>query len=215
MHGNTKDLTNQKFERLTIIRRDFNKKRIYWICDCECGTKNLSIRGDLLRLGNTKSCGCLQKEKAKEAGKLNRKYEEGIIKSSEYYAWSGMIQRCTNSNSESFHNYGKRGITVFNMWTGKAGFKEFYNYIGSKPDETYSLDRVNVNGNYEPGNVRWASPDVQNQNKRITVIQSLEEANIIRKEFSTGEFTLSEIAEKYNCAISTIGRVIQNKTWTI
>lgn len=76
-----------------------------------------------------------------------------------------MNQRCRNKNHKSYEDYGGRGILVFFMWIGKGGFEEFLNDVGKRPSREYTLDRINGDGNYEPGNVRWATKSVQNSNK--------------------------------------------------
>lgn len=88
-----------------------------------------------------------------------------MSRTAEYRAWEGMIQRCTNPNNAAYEDYGGRGITVFPLWI--HDFLAFYEYMGPKPYPEYSLDRIDVDGNYEPGNLRWATLYVQRRNRRI------------------------------------------------
>lgn len=95
-----------------------------------------------------------------------------------YNAWSGMIQRCENHNHVSFEDYGGRGITVCKRW--KESFENFLSDVGERPSKGVSLDRVDNNGNYEPGNVRWATPTEQQLNRRRYVsIRQFSEREII------------------------------------
>lgn len=94
----------------------------------------------------------------------NGRQHHGMSKTPEYKAWAGMLDRCHCPNNQAYHWYGARGIEVCDEW--KSNFRAFYDYIGPKPTPLHSLDRINVNGNYEPGNVRWATPLEQVKNRR-------------------------------------------------
>lgn len=96
--------------------------------------------------------------------KLNHR-KHGMWQSPEYSSWSGMKDRCSNPNNPRYKHYGGRGIKVYDEW--KESFSAFYSYIGTKPTAEHSLDRIDVDGNYEPGNVRWATPQEQSYNKRL------------------------------------------------
>ena len=85
--------------------------------------------------------------------------------SATYVSWLMMNQRCRNKNVKSYEDYGGRGIMVFFMWVGKGGFEEFLNDVGKRPSRKHTLDRIDPNGHYEPGNVRWATRSMQNSNK--------------------------------------------------
>ena len=82
-----------------------------------------------------------------------------------YVSWLMMNQRCSNKNKADYENYGGRGIRVYFGWVGRGGFQEFLKDVGKRPSRKYTLDRINPDGDYEPGNVRWASKSVQNSNK--------------------------------------------------
>lgn len=129
----------------------------YVACCCECGTKReVNIKN--LKSGISTSCGC---RRSKQLAERNRKH--GLRFSKEWRAWQSMKNRCYNSKVVGYPNYGGRGITVYQEWIDNFG--KFYAYIGKAPDG-HTLDRIDTNGNYEPGNVRWASHKQQASNKR-------------------------------------------------
>ena len=153
--------TGHIFGRLIVIsddRWDENGRRIVKV-KCECG-KVFDSLFDSLRSGNTKSCGCLHKDKVRE-----RLLKHGLARSPEYRAWSDMWQRCTNPKCKNYNNYGGRGIVVCSRW---QEFQVFMSDMGNRPSDAHSLERVNVNGNYEPTNCTWATASQQNFNRRPT-----------------------------------------------
>jgi len=169
------DLTGQVFGRLTAIR-DTGKRiwyshgsHIIYECLCECGSV-VEVRRHLLLCGHTRSCGCL-----KTGLKRHRKTVHGHARNGnrtpEYTSWYQMIQRCTNPNNNHYRNYGGRGISVHHTWVGQGGFERFIKYMGIKPTPKHTLDRYPDNdGNYEPGNVRWATRQEQQRNNRRNVM---------------------------------------------
>lgn len=157
-----RDLTGQVFGRLTVVQRMPAKKCggkvSYWHCLCECGNHMQATVAQLTR-GNTKSCGCLRREstgaRSTVHGATRHHRRTGAFKS---YMHAQM--RCTNPRTKGYHNYGGRGIE-FRF----TSFDQFFAELGHRPmGET--LDRINVNGHYEPGNVKWSTPSEQAQNKR-------------------------------------------------
>jgi hypothetical protein len=163
----SKDLSGQKFTRWTVIEasseRVCNKKM--WRCICECGTEGLIPTGNL-NSGKSKSCGCLDREVA--AKRMTRHgHAKGGSRSVENYTYNHMLSRCYNPLTRGYKNYGGRGIKVCDEWIGPDGFQNFLDHIGHRPEGDYSLDRINVNKDYEPGNVRWASYAVQARNRRL------------------------------------------------
>lgn len=163
-----KDFVPETFGRLTTIGPRLalpaNKKghrRWFQVCQCQCGALGLwQIK--LLRSGNTSSCGCLQKEMASI-----RQTKHGRSGSTEHSIWKGIIKRCKNENHTEYARYGGRGISVCPAWDNPSdGFQKFYAYMGPKPTPKHEIDRYpDPNGNYEPGNVRWATRKEQNRNK--------------------------------------------------
>jgi len=162
------DLTNKKFGRLTALGPvEQTKYGAKWLCACECGGKT-TVLARSLRRGATKSCGCLNRELASARNsEINKTH--GRTNTPEFRAWQGMWQRCGNVKDKNYNSYGGRGITVSEQW---RSFEPFLEFIGPRPSPDHSIDRIDVNGNYEPGNVRWAISAVQNRNKRSNLIVS-------------------------------------------
>jgi len=159
------DLTGKIFGRLTVVRRiysknlpDWKKKQPQWLCLCECG-KTVTKHGRYLRDGDTQSCGCIETE-----GLIKRNTVHGLTGTVEYSAWNSAKVRCYNPNNIKYPDYGGRGIKMCKRWL--MGFEYFLSDMGKRPSRRYSLDRINVNGNYEPSNCRWATRKQQAQNKR-------------------------------------------------
>lgn len=150
------DLTGKTFGKLKVIKRAETKSgehHVKWLCECECG-KVKSIRSQDLRTGKSQSCGC------------NIGFKHGFSRTNEYKIWVDMIARCSNPNSPIFHHYGGRGIKVCKRWL--QSFENFYSDMGDRPSIKYSLDRIDVNGDYEPSNCRWANQSIQAFNRRKT-----------------------------------------------
>ncbi|MBT2759868.1 hypothetical protein J7E85_01210 [Paenibacillus sp. ISL-20] len=165
--GKIKDLLGQRFARIKVIEfYGKNKKNgAMWLCECDCGNNKVIWGSDLIR-GQTTSCGCLNKERVKAKVTKHGHNKGGNKISSEYRAWNNMIQRCSNPKNNQYKNYGGRGITVCREWL--ESFQEFFNDMGKKPSAIYSLDRIDVNGNYGPNNCKWSTPKEQARNRRST-----------------------------------------------
>ena len=160
------DLTGQKFGRLTAVSRAGNAKNgnVRWNCICECNNTCVVDAWKLIN-SHTASCGCLNREKVIERFTLH-----GLANSKLYRIWCDIKQRCLNPNCPNYHNYGGRNISMFPNWA--ESFVEFYNYVSLLPhydDENYTLDRINNDGNYEPGNVRWIKREMQSRNTRRNI----------------------------------------------
>jgi len=136
-----------------------------WMCACECGAETI-VTTDRLNQGDTRSCGCLARDTTRELGlrfgpQIKHGHNRGHSPTPTYRSWQGMKARCSNPNDPYFHRYGGRGITVCDRW---KEFENFLSDVGVRP-EGRTLDRIDPDGNYEPGNFRWATPVEQAQNR--------------------------------------------------
>jgi len=171
------NLVGRQFSRLKVIKKATGKyypkndksRRSYWICKCSCGNKKMVIvSGTNLRTGNTKSCGCYNIEVLKN--RPPKKYERGDSSSKLYWAWNHMMQRCYKDYKNSMKDYKNRGIIVCEEWKDFLIFKKWSLLNGfDEKNKGLSLDRIDVNGNYEPSNCRWTDILVQANNKRNSI----------------------------------------------
>lgn len=152
------DITGQLFGKLTVLRRMPSiGGRVRWLCLCECGNEK-TIRIDHLKSGNTKSCGCQDVET-----KRARWTKHGRRESASYGTWCKMVERCCNTQSEAYKYYGGRGISVCDRW--RESFAAFLEDMGERP-EGFTIDRIDNNAGYFPGNCRWATHSQQMANTR-------------------------------------------------
>lgn len=155
------ELSGIRFERLLVIRRNGTAcHQSMWLCQCDCGATK-AVRGGHLTSGRIKSCGCHKDELARNRA-VHGHARRGRI-SPEWEKWSHAKQRCANPKGERYSSYGGRGIRMCDEWANS--FENFLRDMGPCPSG-YELDRIDVNGNYEPGNCRWVTSTVQANNKR-------------------------------------------------
>lgn len=158
MPGKLKDMTGRKFGRLTVLRfSHMIGKHSYWVCRCECGNSH-TTRSDSLKSGAVKSCGCLNQEA--------KVIKHGLSRTKIYHVWAAMKNRCTNPNDRNYHHYGGRGIQICDDWLNN--FETFYKWaISNGYREGLEIDRIDNEGNYEPGNCKWVSRKDQCNNRRV------------------------------------------------
>lgn len=191
-------MTGKKFNYLTVLSYAGKRNgRTTWNCLCDCG-KEVVVLGSSLKSGNTKACGCHQKD-----GWINYK-THGKSKTRIYRIWQNMKNRCSNNHDKYYKNYGGRGITVCDEWL--HNFQLFYDWSvsnGYKDDLT--LDRMNNNGNYCPENCRWASRTEQMNNMRANRIL----------EYNGEKKTMAQWAEVVGIPRYVINSRINNYGWSI
>lgn len=210
--GAGKDLSGTILGRLTIIkeaepyiRPGNGERQRQWLCQCSCG-KILVMRQCNLMRKATRSCGCYTSEIT-----TKRNTKHGKTNTSEFNIWNAMKDRCFNTNNHAYKYYGGRGITVCDRW--KDSFENFLEDMGERPSKKHSIDRFpNNNGNYEPGNCRWATMIQQGRNKRDNRLNE-EIAEQIRNANLKDRKSKKEIANKYGVGEHAIYDVLKGATW--
>lgn len=198
----------KKYGKLQIVSLDYKKQKYakngrkdgflyYFKCLCECGNYTVVNLHDLTS-HHTQSCGCYQKDQTSKSNKTH-----GLKNSPVFYIWTSMKQRCLNPNNRAYKNYGGRGITVCDEW--KDDFKAFYDWaMANGYKEKLSIDRIDVNGNYEPSNCRWATRRIQSRNTRKNIIV----------EYKDEKLCLKDLAVKYNIDYKLLHKRFK-KGWSI
>lgn len=196
------DLSGQKFGKLTAISRVYltNRYRTKWLCICECGTEK-TIYAQYLKSGHTKSCGCLV-------------VKHGLYYEKAYKIWTGIKSRCVNKKDAHYPNYGARGIAIFDEWLNNpVSFIEYVSQLENYGKDKYSLDRINNDGNYEPGNLRWATCSEQSHNTRVNKLD-WDKVNKIRELFKSGK-NKAELSRMFGVTRAWIRKIVNNKSWKI
>lgn len=204
------NLIGKTFNRLTVIDIQYYEKYKCncAICMCECGNQTIVVPAHL-KAGKVKSCGCYKKERfinRKNKGlplEKNPNFLDGRSRHPLYKTWNSMKQRCYNKNDKAYKHYGQRGIKMCNEWLDFWGFVKWVDDNGGKP-EHLTLDRIDVNGNYEPSNCRWVSMKVQCTNKTDNVYLT----------FNNKTQTISEWASELNINYRTLNNRI-NRGWSV
>jgi hypothetical protein len=191
------DITGQRFGRLAVKQfagRSRHRKAL-WECLCDCGNVTIVVGSDL-RNGRTNSCRCLHKELLKK-----RATTHGETRSPEYIIWNLMRQRCMNPNATNSHRYIGRGITICERW---SKFENFLQDMGRRPSPELTLDRINNDGNYEPGNCRWGTEEQQHNNTSKSKFLS----------FNGETLTIAQWARKLGIKYMTLYTRIISLGWT-
>ncbi len=196
-----KDITGQTFGRLTVLRQidrpaHVRGRHAYWEVQCVCGTL-AHVSGPDLIGGHTQSCGCLQRERAYAVN-----YQHGRSHTPEHSIWIKMIERCEQPRATGYRHYGGRGIRVCERW--RESFTNFLADMGPRPTPKHSIDRIDVNGHYEPGNVRWATQREQMNNTRSNRVL----------DWNGEQLTMTQWAERMNLRPGTLGFRIRSG-WSV
>lgn len=206
------DLTNKKFGKLTVLKLQEKRpltykggKRgfaYYWLCQCECGNKKI-IRQDHIIKNGTLSCGCLQKQIAREKCLQNNKTHE-LSHHKLYKIYYNIKSRCYNPKTQNYYLYGGRGIKMCKDW-----YKDFFSFytwaINNDYKEDLTIDRIDVNKDYEPNNCRWIDIKTQANNRR----------NNHYITCNNETHTIAEWAEKLKLKRGTLSARINNYNWSI
>jgi len=196
---NKNDLIGKVYGRLTVKAEGVEKKgdKRTWVCECSCGSTSIVTTSDLVT-GHTRSCGCLQKERAKEA---NKTHGYSRRRHPLYARWLGMRNRCNNPNDDYYDNYGGKGVKVCKRWDS---FTNFLEDMGECP-EGHTLDRRDNDGDYTPENCRWASPSEQSRNKSDTLWVNYQ-GNKVR---------LVELSEKFDVPFKLLYQRLYTHGWSL
>lgn len=182
------------FGRLTVVEPAENSPAgaARWRCVCVCGGETTTT-AQKLTSGHTTSCGCYARE-------VNRSH--GLYRSPEYNIYQTMIQRCTNEKDDAYSRYGGRGIKVCDRWL--ESFENFYADMGPRPSPKHTIDRKDNEGDYEPGNCKWETWDVQYRNRRQTVWY----------EFNGERLCQKDLCSKYNLDEATFAARLR-RGWSL
>lgn len=204
LRNNLEDLTGKRFGKLTVIEYAYSKNDArHWKCLCDCGNYSYPT-SYCLTGGHSKSCGCLNYEPTNTTHGLSKKTPL-------YFVWKELRHRCSNKNHKSYINYGGRGIKVCKQW---EDFKVFYDWAvenGYKEDvldngkNKWTIDRIDVNGNYEPSNCRFITNREQMRNKR----------NNVKVIFNNKEELLFDLCEKCDMPYSLVYGRIHCYNWSV
>lgn len=160
LKGQRVDIAGQRFGSLVAVEfaGSVGRRASAWTCRCDCG-RPVVVRVGNLRSGHTRSCGCLKIAASSTHGQSRKRTRE-------YRSWQNMKRRCSDPKMKTWAAYGGRGIRVCAEWLGDGGFERFFEHIGRAPSMEHTLDRIDGDKNYEPGNVRWATRQEQDRNRR-------------------------------------------------
>lgn len=198
------DLTGQTFGELTVIKRTKDKilpsgqHKTQWLCKCKCGNLTTQMAGHL-RSGAVVSCGCVR------ANQLAiRNHKHGLCNTRQHSIWQTMKKRCYDTHNKNYNDYGGRGITVCDEWL--HDFRAFYDWsMANGYADNLTIDRKDVNGNYEPSNCRWATMKEQANNTRRN--------HLITYNGKTQ--TIAQWADEYNLSYSVLNDRLNKLNWNI
>ncbi len=195
-----KNIIGMRFNSLIVLKMHHKEQlylnngvkngfKYFYLCKCDCGN-NCVVSYNHLISNHTKSCGCLN-------------FKHNLTNSRLFKIWSGILNRCYNKNNHKYKNYGGRGITICDEW--KNDFKVFYDWsITNSYQDNLTIDRIDVNGNYEPSNCRWVNQKTQQNNKNSNLWIT----------YDNQTYTLSEWSEILNINYYTLKSRLRYK-WSI
>lgn len=167
-----KDISGNRYGKLVVIKLDhIRDKRSYWLCRCDCGNDKV-VRSDCLK--RIQSCGCVKKQQDIINLRINNHHEMTYHRA--YRIWNGIMNRCYNPKSHAYKDYGGRGIRVFEAWKNVRVFCQWMD--DNKFEDGLSVERIDVNGNYEPENCKLIPRNEQAYNRRDTVYAETDKGRI-------------------------------------
>lgn len=184
------ELVGKRFGQLTVTAlEEVRNQNTVWRCRCDCGRDHVA-RARVLMSGKTKTCGCSRGE------------PHGLTGTRIFHCWRNMVARCANPKVREYRHYGGRGVEVCERW--KASLLAFISDVGMPPTDRHEIDRINVNGNYEPGNCRWATRRQNMNNMRRNV----------RVEYAGIEYTIADLAREFGLGYAFLYQRLK-KGWTV
>ena len=214
MAREVKDRRGEKYGRLSPLSYFFKennrgKRIVFWVCNCDCGTKDIEVRGMDLGRG-VNSCGCIRTETNREKAENNKTH--GMTKTRFYKIWRSIIDRCDSNKHESYIYYGKKGISYDKSWKTFENFyidmyEDYTKHIEEYGEGNTSIDRIDVHGNYTKDNCRWATWEVQSRNKTTN-------KPFVAFHSEHGEIqanVIADLASIYNLDASTISECLKGK----
>ncbi len=215
--GAFKDLTGLRFGRLSIVDRAPNKGgRTIWNYVCDCGTRG-STASYYLTTGGTTSCGCFHREMIAEMGRAHATHgaTRGGIRTPTYQSWRSMRERVLNDGHDAYSRYGGKGIEICDRWLNGSGnmtgFECFLADMGERPDG-HSIDRIDTNGHYEPGNCRWTTPDIQARNATDTKMSGID-VGILHSMVANDNASLSDLADRFGISKQHAWKIKTGQRW--
>ena len=213
--NNNINIYNKKFGMLLVIEKSFIGKNKFWKCLCDCGNYS-NVLENSLRMGYTKSCGCIVKENININNQSLKKHlhTSNRSKTPEYATWCNMKKRCFDEKNNYYKYYGGKGITVCDRWV--HSFENFYADMGKRPINKQSIDRIDFNGNYEPSNCRWATIHEQNINRSHVIFYTYNGITLCKKDWSielgVSYYIFNKTLKKLNDFESTYNYLMKLKT---
>ncbi len=205
-------MKGKRFSRLVVIKQaaNGNHNHLRWLVRCDCGVEKIVI-GKHLRLGKIRSCGCYRKEKSSLNGKKAKTHGHSINykQTKTYQSWVSMKSRCLDKRNKNYKRYKDKKIKICDRW--KNSFENFLKDMGERPEGT-TLDRVDNDGNYEKSNCKWVDRKTQARNRSTTKL-TMNDVIKIRASYLINKELHKKIAVRYGVTPTTIGSVLNNKTW--